>query len=66
MTFEQNCSGRPVDLVDQRLELAGAGVHRQQPAVAVADQQPPVARDGQPERPATGVGDDSAFDPVVR
>ena len=43
----------PVDLFDQCLELAAAGVHRQQSSRTVAHQQAPVAGDGQAQRSST-------------
>ena len=61
VTFEQNCSVPAVDLFDQCLELAAARVHRQQSAVAVADQQAAVAGDGQAQRSSAGVGDDGGL-----
>jgi hypothetical protein len=50
-----------IDLFDECLELAGAGVHRQQSARTVAHQQPPVASDGQTQRSAAGVADDGGL-----
>ena len=47
-----------IDLVDERLEFAATGVHRQQAARTVAHQQSTVAGHGQTQRSATGVADD--------
>ena len=46
-----------VDAVGHRLHPAGAGVDAEQPAVGVADQQPPVEVDLDAERAAAGLGD---------
>ena len=53
----QNAIRRPCTSVGQLLDRAGARVERQQPALGVADQQPPVGEQLQAQRPSAGVAD---------